>query len=107
MSVFGRDENISCVLIPLEGTTEEAAIFKTLVDVLRERHDWWRDKYWGDAAHTHKILVLCRTQKILNLVGVVVDIPPNELQGLLKQADEKGLHHHEVQVNNLFAMVYY
>ena len=64
MSVFGRDKNITCVLVPLEGSTEEAAIFKALVEVLPERHDWWRDKYWGDAAHTHKILVLCRTQLI-------------------------------------------
>lgn len=107
MTVFARDENITCVLVPLEGSTEEAAIFKALVDVLPERHDWWRDKYWGDAGHTHKILVLCRTQRILNKVGVVVDIPESELAGLKNQANEKDLHHHEVNVNGLFAMVYY
>jgi len=107
MSVFGRDENISCILVPLEGATEQAAIFMALVDVLPERNDWWRGKYWGDAAHTHKILVLCRTQKILNKVEVVVDIPESVLAGLKKQADAKGLRHHEVNVNGLFAMVYY
>ena len=107
MSVFGRDKNISCVLVPLEGTTEEAAIFKALVNVLPDRLDWWRDKYWGDSGQTHKILVLCRTQKVLNQVGVVVDIPPDDLQELIEQADGKGLKHHEVQVNELFAMVYY
>jgi len=107
MGVFGRDKNVSCVLVSLEGTSEEAAIFKALVDVLPDRHDWWRDRYWGDAAHTHLILVLCRTQKIMNKLGVVVDIPPGELQGLKEQADEKDLQHHEVQVNDKFAMVYY
>ena len=107
MSVFGRDENISCILVALEGMTEQTAIFKALVDVLPERHDWWRDKYWGDKAHTHKILILCRTQKILNKANVVVDIPESELAGLKDQADEKGLRHHEVNVNGLFAMVYY
>ena len=107
MSVFGRDENISCILVPLEGMTEEAAIFQALVDVLPERHDWWRGKYWGDSEHTHKILILCRTQKILNKVGVVVDIPKCNLSGLKNQADTKGLRHHEVNVNNRFAMVYY
>ena len=107
MSVFGRDQNVTCVLVPMEGKTEEFAIFKALVDVLPERHEWWRDKYWADVAQTHKILVLCRTQKILNKLGVVVDIPPNKLQGLIEQADEKSLCHHEVKVNDLFAMVYY
>ena len=107
MSVFGRDKNITCVLVPLEGVSEEAAIFMALADVLQERHDWWRAKYWGNTAHTHKILLLCRTQKVLNNVDVVVDIPESELAGLMRQADAKGLSHHEVNVNGLFAMVYY
>lgn len=107
MSVFGEDKNISCVLVPLEGTMEETAIFKVLLGVPPGRLDWWRGKYWGNTAHTHKILVLCRTQKILNKVEVVVDIPENALQSVVKQANDKGLHHYEVQVNDLYAMIYY
>ena len=107
MGVFGRDNNITCVLVPLKGASEEVAIFKALVDVLPERQDWWRDKYWGDTARTHKILVLCRTQKVLNKVEVVVGIPESELSGLKSQADVKGLRHHEVNVNGQFSMVYY
>ena len=107
MSVFGRDKNISCVLVPLEGMEEEAAIFKAIVDVLPDRLDWWRDKYWGDSAHTHKILLLCRTQKIMNQVDVLIDIPPGNVQELIEKANKKGLNHHEVKVNDLFAMVYY
>lgn len=107
MSVFGRDDNISCILAPLDGMTEHAAIFLALADALPSRHDWYRLKFWGDAAQTHMILILCRTQKIKELVGVVTDIPPGDLQSFTNQADQKGLHHFEVSINGAFTMVYY
>lgn len=107
MSIFGRDSNVSCILAPLDGMTEQAAVFMALADALPSRHDWHRRKFWGDAAHTHMILMLCRTQKIRDLVDVVTEIPSGDLQSLTDQADQKGLHHFEVSINGAFAMVYY
>ena len=107
MSVFGRNSDISCILAPLDGRSEHAAIFLALADVLPSRHDWYRRRFWGNAAQTHMILILCRTQKIRDLVDVVTDISPGELQSLTDQADQKGLRHFEVSINGAFTMVYY
>ena len=107
MSVFGRNRDISCILAPLNNMSEHAAIFTALADALPSRHDWYRRRFWGDAAHTHMILILSRTQKIRDLVDVVTDIPPEDLQSLTDQADQKGIQHFEVSFNGAFAMVYY
>lgn len=108
MSVFGRNKDVTCILVPLEGMDEEAAIFLALADVLPQRHDWYRMRFWGDNEKTHQILLLCRTQKITGMVGVVPNIiPQEEIQSWTDKASENGLQYFEVLINNAFAMVYY
>lgn len=108
MSIFGIDKNITCIDAPFDEETSEAiAIFQALLEVPKGRETWWRLKSFADIEETHRLLILCRTQKIRDCVEVIRGISKSDIQIYRDGADKRGFHHFELQVKDKYAMVYY
>lgn len=105
--IFGKDENITCILVPTENKNEEGAFFDAYIQLDSTYRYWYDAVFWANSEKKAKILVLCKEKHIRDSVRSLTDIPPGNLDIRKKQADKAGLVHFEVNTGGEFAMIYY
>ena len=107
MSVFGKNDKVTCVLIPMEGMAEDEAMFEALLDVDKSRRGWRYRIFWADQNETHKVLILCKTQAVKDSVKVLAGIDADRIELRKKQAKQNNLTFFVTKIGDKFTMVYY
>ena len=107
MSKFGKDKNVTCLLVSLDGVEEEHAIFDELLAVDDNRQSWHAKKFPANPQRTHILVVLCRTLTVQSKVKALTQISADVIKQRKKQAKDAGFTSFSTAVEDEFSMIFY